>query len=503
MKDKVIFWMDSDLSDFGLAKSLQDLYDCELFAVVDIPDRPKKFFETQNLVNFNKIWFYHDHIIKGKKPDVSYLKSFEEKYGINLWMLAYNERIFFQFNEYYEFTTEEILSILEQECRLFENIIDEIKPDFLVTRITGLHHHHLFYELCRMKGVRVLMRRPSRFGYKCIISETPDKIDHGQKSIAKHNRSLLELENYLKKFDYFKQGKEYQAKFQHSQWQKCKAALQFLLIAKNTNTKTHYTYYGRSKLKVFVKEIIFSLKKRYREFFIEKNLTKNTENESPFIYFPLHVEPERVLLIGSPFYTNQLEIITNIVKSLPVGYKLFVKEHPLMSTRGWRKISFYKELNALPNVKVIHPSIIPEEMIKKSSLVISISGTSSLEAAFYGKPSIALTNVTNSPISSIYNLNSIENLPSAIRLSLKTNVNLSELNDYVDLVETSSFEFDMANLEMDYANYFYYGGFLLDVDIPISRMKSFLQESKNKYEKLAFEHIRKIKSTKSEINNNN
>lgn len=486
--------MDSDLSDFGLAKSIQDLHDCELFAVIDIPDRPKKFFETQNLVNFTKTWFYHDCIVKEKKPDISYLKSFEERYGINLWTLAYNERIFFQFNEYYTFSSDEILSILEQECRLFESIIDEIKPDFLITRITGLHYHHLFYEMCKSKGIKILMRRPSRFGYKTIISEEPDKIDFIEKrSQIKQERSFIELENFLKKFDYFKQGKEYKEKFQHSQWQKIKAALQFILIAKNTNTKTHYTYYGRQKLKVLIKEILYSAKKRYREFFINTKFTRNVGDDTPLIYFPLHVEPERVLLIGAPFYTNQLEVIKNLVKSLPIGYTLLVKEHPLMSTRGWRKISFYKEIMTLPNVKLIHPSISPEELMKKSALVISISGTSSLEAVFYGKPSITFIDITNFMISSIHQLDSLENLPTIIRMSLKTNVHLSELNDFVDIIEENSFEFDLSSLEMDYSNYFYYGGFLVDVDISVTKMKSFLLESKTKYDKLAIEHIKKIK----------
>ena len=44
------------------------------------------------------------------------------------------------------------------------------------------------------------------------------------------------------------------------------------------------------------------------------------------------------------FYTNQIEIIRHIAKSLPIGYKLCVKEHPAMNTRGWRSVSDYKEI---------------------------------------------------------------------------------------------------------------------------------------------------------------
>ena len=43
-------------------------------------------------------------------------------------MIAYSERSFYKFNDYYKFSGDEILSILEQECRLFEKVLDEY-PD--------------------------------------------------------------------------------------------------------------------------------------------------------------------------------------------------------------------------------------------------------------------------------------------------------------------------------------------------------------------------------------
>ena len=37
-----------------------------------------------------------------------------------------------EYNEFYKFSREEILSILEDECKLFEKIL-EIKPKFLIS----------------------------------------------------------------------------------------------------------------------------------------------------------------------------------------------------------------------------------------------------------------------------------------------------------------------------------------------------------------------------------
>ncbi len=47
MKDKIIIWQDFALITFGLTKSLQEKHDCDLYAIIDIPDRPKKFFQQQ------------------------------------------------------------------------------------------------------------------------------------------------------------------------------------------------------------------------------------------------------------------------------------------------------------------------------------------------------------------------------------------------------------------------------------------------------------------------
>ena len=148
----------------------------------------------------------------------------------------------------------------------------------------------------------------------------------------------------MKSFDGYKQINNAGKKFASSNTEKIKAAIDFLLLSKNTNLKTHYTYFGRSKFRVLKHELIASLKKRIREKFIGKHFLKNISGKEKFIYFPLGVDEERTLLIDSPFLTNQIEMIRNIVKSMPVGYKLYVKEHFSQELREWRKISYYKEI---------------------------------------------------------------------------------------------------------------------------------------------------------------
>lgn len=67
MKDRILFWIDNSLAYFGVAKSLKENYDCELYAIYDMTDRTRKFFENQDLVFFQKTWFYHDNVKKNEK----------------------------------------------------------------------------------------------------------------------------------------------------------------------------------------------------------------------------------------------------------------------------------------------------------------------------------------------------------------------------------------------------------------------------------------------------
>lgn len=498
MSDKIIFWLTNSVINFGIAKFIQEKSDYKIFGIADIVDKQKTFYENQQFVKFQKIWYLHDHILKTKnEPNIKYLSHIEEKYKINLWLLAYNERIFYRFNDFHKFSSNEVLSILEQECKLFEDILDEINPDFVIMATTVFHQDHLFYELCKSRGIKILIGNPTNFGYRVMISEATEKLEN-MKIKKNTSRTLDDLQNFLRGSDPSKQRTVFNKTFQNSKINYIRAAVKFLL-SNNSNEKTHYSYYGRTKFKVILKMLSYTLKKKYREFFINHNLSYKIKNNHPFVFFPLHIEQERVLLIGAPFYTNQIEVITNIVKSLPVGFKLVVKEHPIMTFRGWRSVSTYKNIMSLPNVQLLHPSADVKEILKKCSLVITISSSAGLEAAFHLKPSIVLTDTTYSILPSVHKLQSIEELPQAIRLSLKKEVKISDLNKYVDLIDEKSIYCDLLCLVTSMQNYFFYGGFLVDVNISIKKMKSFLEENSYTFELLAGEYIKQI----NQIQNSN
>ena len=494
MNKKIIFWIDSKLIYFGLAYYLQKKTNADFFAIIDITNKTKKFFENQELVNFQKKWFYFDHVkLKKSKPDLEYLSYIEKKYGLNLWELAINERIFYRFNKFHKFSTDEILSILEQECKLFEKIIDEIKPTYLITKETIQHKDHIFYEMCKKSGTKILMLSQPKIGYRCIISSEPQKFDFRKKldEIECKNRSYDDILKWFNSFSTLKQQKDFTSTFTTSKSNRLKAALQFL-TTNNSNPETHYTYYGRSKLRVLINEINSVLNKNRRESFMKKNFLTKIDNNEKFVYFPLAVDEERNLLLGAPFYTNQIENIRHVVKSLPADYKLYVKETPSHVNRQWRDISEYEEMMSIPNVRLIHPSVSPNEIYKKTSLVITIAGSSALEAAFHKKPSIVFNELTYSILPSVYTVKSFNELSNAIRISLNKTVDEADLDRYITLLDENSFVFDQFELETMEHDYFFFGGHLIDVDIDSSAMEYYFTRNELVFEKLASEFFKKL-----------
>ena len=386
---------------------------------------------------------------------------------------------------------------MEQECKLFESIIDEVKPDFLIMFNTMSHYDHLFYEICKRKSVIPLILNDARLGRRWTVSSIPDDFDFLPDSFEGKTKlkTFEELQSLREKFDMYKTVTDMENKFLKSKTKMLMAAIKFLLFNDNAHIKTHYTYFGRSKLKVLFFHLKYYFIEPYRLHFINKNFLRKMGDEQ-FIYFALPAEPERTVLLAAPFYTNHLDVVANIVKSLPIGYKLYVKEHPAMNSRGWRKISYYKQLMKIPNVKLVHPHIKSEDVIKKSSLVIAISGTSGFEAAFFNKPSIVFTDTNYSVLSNVIRLKSIEELPEAIRISLTKKVNPLELGEYVETILANTCEFDLYSFKSDFSNQFYYRSFLVDVPISEEDLKSFLDKYHDMISPVSDEFLKKLNTIK-------
>lgn len=138
--------------------------------------------------------------------------------------------------------------------------------------------------------------------------------------------------------------------------------------------------------------------------------------ESPFVYFPLHVQPEFTTDVRAPLFTNQIALVENISKSLPAGYELIVKEHPGM--KGERALADYRAVKKIFNVRLLSPSMDSHELIRQSAAVLTITGSSAWEAILYEKPVIAFGPLYYGFSGLTYSCEALTDLPATLSRAL-------------------------------------------------------------------------------------
>jgi hypothetical protein len=480
-------------TDLQVAKFLQDS-DLDVYGILDIPDNLRKTFDEQEIIKFKKKWDYREFVKKEIKVDTQFLEEFEKKYDLNLWSLIYTDRNLYGFNEYYDFDYDEILNIAEKSIRFYESILDEVEPQFVWIHIPDFFHIELFYEICRKRKIKILTLSESRLPNRYIISEKTDIFDELQSMLKENNitnfKTFKELRNLTNNGYQTISPKKH--KIMLSDKTKIKGFIHYLFSVDNKEFRRYYANFGKTRIKIFYYESLKVFKGKLRKYFIDKNLKKEVNLDLKYAYFPLHVTPERSTLSAASYYANQFEVITHIAKSLPINFRLYVREHPIQSINNWREISFYKKIAKMPNVEIIHPSFSNEKLLKESSLIITITGSNGFTAAFYEKPSIVFTDVLYSSLSSVFRVNNLEKLPEIINSAINTKVSNVELNNFVDKIIVNSFEFDFFNLMAPMLKEFFYDGFTSDVYIPKDKIEEFINKNKIQLNQWGMELLKKI-----------
>jgi len=489
-KPRILFWIYGFFLHYCLAYHLQSHLDADFFAIIDINSKPKIFFQTQNLVKFQKLWFLHDQIKKTKAdPDMDYLSQFERKYGIDLWKLALNERIFYEHNRFYKFSRREILTILEQETKFFEGVLDEINPDYFLTYEPMFHQQKLLLEVCKARGIKVLSISGTGIENNHIITENGATFDLDQS----HNvdkKLTREGTNSSTKHDYdalFQDNLKYHnIKISN----KLRALMDYLSDSDADLVNSNFMYYGRSKFKVVKDALLLEIRRKQNYKFLQKHSVSSPSLKIPFVYFPMNINMEMNLLHYAPYYTNQIEVIRHIAKSLPVDYVLYVKEHIAAGLRGWNSINYYKQIIEIPNVVLISPNFDNNTLLQNAKLIMTVRGTASLKALKYGKPAIVFGDQPIQIMPSVFKVGSLSALPELIKKALEYKTDPADYDKYKNLLSDRLFQFNTFEFENKRDAGFFSGGIYSNVLFSEKNMTEFIDKNEGMLSGLLNAHLK-------------
>lgn len=141
-----------------------------------------------------------------------------------------------------------------------------------------------------------------------------------------------------------------------------------------------YYFLFKSKFNIYI------LKKFYSSISVTPNLSEK------FIYFPLHLQPERTTLPMGRFFWSHQVTLDFLLAALPSGWLIYVKEHPRQFTRQEiyaplvRDKNFYRKLVSDKRVRIINHNFSSQALIDNCQVVATISGTVGWEGITSGVP---------------------------------------------------------------------------------------------------------------------
>lgn len=159
------------------------------------------------------------------------------------------------------------------------------------------------------------------------------------------------------------------------------------------------------------------LQMQFKKLFYDISLSKNRDREEKFFFFPLHFPRESQLTVRAPHCLNQEAIVDIAARSLPSGYKLYIKEHP--NHIGEVPLKVIRQISKMKDVVLLHPQSHSHQLIQKSSGVIVINSTVGFESILYQKPVVVLGKPFFSGLGLTIDVGDYFHLPEALRQALK------------------------------------------------------------------------------------
>lgn len=196
------------------------------------------------------------------------------------------------------------------------------------------------------------------------------------------------------------------------------------------------TYFNACVARVKGWRIKRSLRSLYRIYECAPDFKK------PFIYVPLHYQPERNSLPLGEWFADQYLMIDMLARSLPDGWKIYVKEHPqqwsyFAKGEYGRSLSFYEDIQKIPNVILVPVRLSSFRLIDAARVTATLAGSAGWESVMRGKPALVFGQAWYSGCEGVWRIRVWDECKAAIQSiangavvdSQKVRLFLATLND--------------------------------------------------------------------------
>lgn len=147
--------------------------------------------------------------------------------------------------------------------------------------------------------------------------------------------------------------------------------------------------------------------------------TQPTDFEYPFVYVPLHYQPEKATMPLGGVYDDQYLMVQVLTDAMPDDWRLLVKEHPwqfqkLDSHQG-RDAQFYADLAALPDVELVPTGTSSLRLIDHAHAVATVTGTAGWEGVVRDTPVFTFGDAWYSICEGVFDVETTEDVEDAVK----------------------------------------------------------------------------------------
>jgi hypothetical protein len=269
-----------------------------------------------------------------------------------------------------------------------------IEKDVEVIIFPNLPHEgpdYIFYNVAKELNIRTIIFHQSIFPNKIFVTTSLNDFGNFRNIPPLFSNKIVIEEGFKQKIFYMQQFEEQLANRKRNIIQKTIKNFWNRYNKLKLKFKNLLTY---KKEKNIIKNVTLKIIKKIENYNYHLNLQAHScmiEDIEPLghistkvIYVPLHLQPELSTVTLGELYEDQMTMIETLSLKLGEQGVILVKENPYQDAFQ-RSRNFFERIKSLKNVYLVDINYPSSELLEKSDIVATISGTAGWEAIKGGK----------------------------------------------------------------------------------------------------------------------